>query len=73
VIFVTARRDREHGVTVGERPPQRALGALQAPAGLVDVQRVGAADAVKQIGVGLGERIAGAGEDRVDRAGRDRR
>jgi hypothetical protein len=58
-------------VTLGEGAPQRALGALQAPAGRVDVQRVGAPDAVQQIAVGLGERLAGRGEDHVDRAGRD--
>jgi hypothetical protein len=41
VIFVTARSDREHRVTLGEGAPQRALGALQAPSSLVDVQRGG--------------------------------
>jgi hypothetical protein len=71
VIFVTAGCDREHRVLLAEGAPQRALGALQAPPGLVDVQGVGAPDTPEQIGVGLGECIAGPRQDRVDRAGRD--
>jgi hypothetical protein len=73
VIFVAARRDGQHRVAIGEGAPQRALGAPQAPPGLVDVQRWGQADLFEQVGVGLGQRVAGALEDRLHAAGADPR
>ena len=60
--------DLEHGVAVAEGAPQRALGAFEPPAGLVHVQGLGGADALKQVVVGVGERVGDTGEDRVDRA-----
>ena len=71
VLLVAIRGDLEDGDLLGERAPQRALAALQPPAGLIDVERPGAAHPAEQLLVGLLERVTGAVEDRVDRADRD--
>ena len=42
--LVPVGRDPEHRRPFCERAPEGAFAALQAPAGLVDVDRVGAAD-----------------------------
>jgi hypothetical protein len=55
----------------GHRGPQRARIAGSPPAGLVDVHRVLGEHPVAQAGVRVGERVAGALADRVDRAGRE--
>ena len=71
VLLVTVGGDHEHCDLRGEGAPQRALAALEPPAGLIDVQRFGAAHLASQLFVRLLERVTGAGKDRVDRAGRD--
>ncbi len=52
MILVTARRDREHGVTLAERAPQRALSALQAP--VIDRPAPGALLSAEQVATRLG-------------------
>jgi hypothetical protein len=71
VLLVTTGGDCEDRDLLAERAPERALAALQPPAGLIDVQCSGAAHPVEQPLVGLLERVAGSGEDRVDRTARD--
>jgi hypothetical protein len=63
--------DAQDRVTVGEHPPQRALGSAQAPAGLVHIDRRRVADPVHEILTRLGQGVGDPGEDRVDRAGAD--
>src|SRR5665648_362454 len=55
----------------GERPPERALAAAQAPAGLVDVERRGGAHVPEQVLVGFVEGPGHALHDGVDRAARE--
>ena len=71
MVFVAAVADTQDGVTVAECAPQGAPLAGGAPAGLVHVQRLGRADPLKQIGVGLDERVGDPLKDRIDRAGAD--
>src|ERR1019366_4732069 len=71
VLLVATGGDLEHGDLLAERAPQRSLTAFQPPAGLVDVQRPGAAHLAEQLLVGLLERVTGAVQDRVDRTDRD--
>ena len=68
MILVTVGADAQHGMTVGERAPQRTPLAGGPPAGLVDVQCPGGTDAPQQVGVGLDQRGGDTLEDRVDRA-----
>src|SRR5450756_933578 len=63
--------DPEDRRAAGERPPERALAAAQAPAGLVDVDGRGGADLVCKLSVGLCERLARVLHDGVDRARRE--
>src|SRR5450756_1532718 len=69
---VTTLGDAEDRGAAGERPPERALAAAQAPAGLVEVDGRGGADLVCKLSVGLCERRARVLHDGVDRAGRER-
>jgi len=55
----------------GERPPERAPAAAQAPAGLVDVERRRGADVPEEVLVGLVEGQGRVLHDGVDRAGRE--
>lgn len=73
MIFVAIRGDGQHRVAVGERAPQRALGAPKAPPGLVHVHGRREADLLEQVGVGLGERVTRALKDRLDAAAADPR
>ena len=73
MIVVTACGDLQDRVALGEHAPDRALGAAQPPAGLVHVDRPGRTDLVEQVLARLGQRVGGAGEDRVDRPGTDPR
>ena len=73
MILVTVGSDVQIGVALIEDAPQRAALPGGPPAGLVHVHRVRPAKRLQQVGVGLGERVAGAGEDRVDRARADPR
>src|SRR5450759_1268338 len=61
----------EDGGAAGERSPERALAAAQAPAGLVDVERRGGAHVAEQVFVGLVEGQGRVLQDGVDRAGRE--
>ena len=70
---MAARGDVQDRMPAGECAPQRPLLALQSPAGLVHVHRLRAPDPLEQILVWLLERVAAAGKDRVDRAGREPR
>src|SRR4051794_41848526 len=65
--------DAQHGVTVGKGAPQRAPIAGSAPAGLVHVERPRRTDALEQIGVGIGQGVGDALQDRVDRPGANAR
>ena len=65
--------DAEDRGAKGERPPERALAAAQAPAGLVDVDGRGGADVAEQVLVGLVECRGCALQDRLDRARGDAR
>jgi hypothetical protein len=73
VILVAIGGDGKDGVAGGEHAPQRALGALQPPAGLVHVQVLALAHAREQVLVGMLEGICCAREDLLDRAGADAR
>ncbi len=53
--------------------PHRALGALQPPAGLIQVHGLASAHAREQLLVGIPQSIGSAREDRVDAAGADAR
>src|SRR5450830_1896781 len=64
--------DAEDRDAAGERAPERALAAAQAPAGLVEVDGRGGADLVCKLSVGLLERCARTLHDGIDRAGRER-
>ena len=67
---MTIRGDAKDRGAGGEHAPERAPAAAQAPAGLVDVERRGAADVAEQILVGLVERRGRALQDRLHGAGR---
>src|SRR5215211_7074347 len=66
--LVTVRGDPVDREGVGEGAPQRAALSLQPPAGLVHVERPAAPHPPREILVGPLERVAGTGQDRVDRA-----
>src|SRR5712692_5608169 len=57
---------------LAEGAPKRARLAGEIPAGLVDVERASRTGPLEQLVVHRRQRLAGAGEDRVDRADRDR-
>ena len=65
--------DAEDRGAPGERSPERAPAATQAPAGLVDVERRGGADVAEQVLVGLVEGQGHALQDRLDGACGDAR
>lgn len=62
VILVTVGGEVKYGMAGSEHPPQRALGALQPPAGLVHVQAVAGAHQREQVFVGSFQGIARARE-----------
>ena len=68
---VPAGRDPEDRGPAGKRAPEHPALAAGLPAGLVDVDDLGALDLLLQSRVRRGERLAGALDDRVDRPGRD--
>lgn len=68
---MTVGLDTEDRVPVGERAPQCTLLAAQPPAGLIHVDRRRVAHPVKQVRARLSQRVGGALQDRVDRAGAD--
>src|SRR5450759_3305556 len=61
----------EDGGAAGERSPERALAAAQAPAGLVDVERRGGAHVAEQVFVGLLQSGARAADDGLDGTARE--
>src|SRR6266536_5300688 len=67
---VPAGRDPEHGGPARQRTPEGAAAAGGLPAGLVDVDGRGCLDPLLELGVGAGEGIAGALDDRINRPGR---
>src|SRR2546425_3925029 len=67
---VAARRDPEHGGSAGQRGPQRPPAAGGLPTGLVDIDHRRRLDALLELRVRPGERLAGTGDDRLDRPGR---
>jgi len=69
VVLVTVGRDLQVSVTLIEDAPQCAALPCGPPARLVHVHRASLTKPPQQIGVWLGEGIAGAREDRLDRAG----
>jgi hypothetical protein len=69
MILVAARGDLKDRDLLVEGAPQRALGATQPPTGLIHVQVCAATGVIEQVLVGLGERLAGARQDLIDRAG----
>ena len=71
LALVAIGGDAEDRGAAGERAPERALAAAQAPAGLVDVDRRGGADVAEQVLVGLVEGPGRALHDGVDRAARE--
>src|SRR5712691_5443711 len=68
---VPAGRDPKHRRPACQRTPERAAAAAGLPAGLVDVDGRGCLDPLLELGVGAGERVAGALDDRIDRPGRE--
>src|SRR3954447_8213771 len=73
VVVVAAGGDLKDRVTLGEHAPKRALASAESPAGLVHVDRARRADTRKDVVAGLGQRVGGPREDRVDHAGADAR
>jgi hypothetical protein len=65
--------DAKDRLLPGERSPERALAAAQAPAGLVHVERRGGADVPEEVLVGLVEGPGHALQDGLDGACRDAR
>src|SRR3954468_19932678 len=72
VVVVAAGGDLKNRVTLGEHAPYGALAPAESPAGLVHVDRARRADTRKDVVAGLGQRVGGPREDRVDRAGAER-
>src|SRR6266545_8145574 len=70
LALVAVGRDPEDRLGRGERGPERALAAAQAPAGLVDVDGGGGADVIVKLSMGPCERLTGALHERVDGTGR---
>jgi len=68
---VPAGRDPKHRGAARQRSPERAAAAGGLPAGLVDVDGRGCLDPLLKLRVGASERVAGALDDRIDRAGRE--
>jgi hypothetical protein len=64
------RRDPEHRGLARQRAPQRPASSGGLPASLVDVDNRRCFDLLLKPGVRRGERLTGALDDRVDRAGR---
>src|SRR5450756_384529 len=64
--------DAEDRGAAGERAPERALAAAQAPAGLVDVERRRGAHVAEQVLVGLLQGGARAADDGLDGTARER-
>jgi hypothetical protein len=71
LALVTIAGDPVERELVGKGAPQRAAAALQPPTSLVDVECAAAPDPSSEIDVGPLERIAGAGQDLIDRAAAD--
>ena len=69
LALVAVGGDAEERRPLGERTPERAPAAAQAPAGLVDVDGRGGADVVEKPGMRLRERLARPLHNRVDGAG----
>jgi hypothetical protein len=65
--------DGKVGVAPVEDAPQCAALASGAPAGLIHIQRLACTQMSEQIVMGLGQRMPGAVEDRVDRTRADAR
>src|SRR5262245_46788415 len=63
---------RSTAVCLLKAPPERARLAAEVPAGLVNVERARCTSLLEQLLVDGLKRLAGAGEDRVDRADGDR-
>src|SRR5713101_1877206 len=72
VLLAAVGRDPQHRRLFAEGAPERARLATQIPAGLVDVERARRPCLLDQLLVHRLERLGGTGEDRVDRAYRDR-
>jgi hypothetical protein len=70
-VLVTVGLNGQDRVALGDGAPERALAPLPPPAGLIHVQRPRPGDPFEQVLTGLGQRIGGAGEDRIDGADRD--
>jgi hypothetical protein len=71
VLLAAVGRDPQHRRLLAEGTPERARLA-QIPAGLGDVERPGGTGPLEQLLVDRRPRIAGAGEDRVNRPDCDR-
>jgi len=65
--------DAEERLLPAEHAPERAPLSSGAPAGLVDVERRGLPELVVQVRVGFLQGCAGAADDHIDGAGRERR
>jgi len=65
--------DAEERLLPAEHAPQRAPLSSGAPAGLLDVERRGLPELVVQVRVGFLQGCAGAADDHIDGAGRERR
>ena len=72
-VLVTIGRDLKHRDAVGEGAPQSALAAAQAPPGLIDIDVRRSAHPPEQLLMRLGQCVAGASEDVIDRAAADPR
>ena len=70
-VLVTIASDPQDGVAFGEGAPERAPAARESPAGFVHVQVPSRAHTLKEVFVGVGERVAGALQDRLDAARAD--
>src|SRR6266498_651435 len=71
VRFAASGRDPQNGRLLAEGAPECARLAGEVPAGLIDVECRRCARLLEQLLVDRRQRLAGAGEDRVDRPDRD--
>src|SRR5450756_2321623 len=71
LALVATLGDAEDGGAARERPPERALAAAQAPAGLVDVDGRRGAHVAEQVFVGLLQSGARAADDGLDGTARE--
>jgi hypothetical protein len=72
VHLAAVGRDPQHGRVFAEGAQRVGGSPLRYPASLVDVERARRARLLEQLVVDRFEHLGGAGEDRVDRADRDR-